>query len=119
LLVEDEEMVRILGTRVLSSHGYLVLEAADGDEALEVCKHHEGPIDLLVTDVVMPGMNGRELAQRLSTVIPNAAVLFISGYTGGALVEHGVLQEGTNFLQKPFSPHRLVQKVREVLDAHG
>ncbi|MCH7825353.1 MAG: response regulator [Acidobacteria bacterium] len=119
LLVEDEEMVRVLGTRVLSSHGYFVLEAEDGDEALEVCQRHEGPIDLLVTDVVMPGMNGRELAQRLATVIPDVAVLFISGYTGGALVEHGVLQDGTNFLQKPFSPHRLVQKVREVLDAHG
>ncbi len=119
LLVEDEEMVRILGTRILGSHGYLVLEAGDGEEALEVCKCHEGPIDLLVTDVVMPAMNGRELAQRLATVIPAAAVLFISGYTGGALVEQGVLQDGTNFLQKPFSPHRLVQKVREVLDAHG
>jgi len=119
LFVEDEEMVRLLGTRVLSSHGYLVLEAEDGDQALEVCKRHEGPIDLVVTDVVMPGMNGRELAQRLATIIPDAEVLFISGYTGGALIEHGVLQEDTNFLQKPFSPQRLVQKVREVLDAHG
>ena len=119
LLVEDEEMVRVLGTRVLNSHGYLVLEAEHGDEAIEVCKRHEGPIHLLVTDVVMPGMNGRELAERLAPVIPDAAVLFISGYTGGALVEHGVLQDGTNFLQKPFSPHRLMQKVREVLDANG
>jgi YesN/AraC family two-component response regulator len=96
-----------------------VLEAEDGDEALEVCRRHEGPIDLVVTDVVMPGMNGHELAQRLETIIPDAEVLFISGYTGGALIEHGVLQEDTNFLQKPFSPQRLVQKVREVLDGHG
>jgi FixJ family two-component response regulator len=65
----------------------------------------------------MPGMNGSELANRIANIIPDAAVLFISGYTGGALVEHGVLQDGTHFLQKPFSPHRFIRKVREVLDA--
>lgn len=116
LLVEDEEMVRELATRVLNSHGYLVLEAETGDEALEVCRHHEGPVDLVVTDVVMPGMNGSELAKRLADIVPDAGVLFISGYTGGALLEHGVLQDGTNFLQKPFSPDRFIRKVREVLD---
>jgi len=116
LLVEDEAMVRELASRVLNSHGYLVLEAASGDEALEACRRHEGPVELLVTDVVMPGMNGSELAGKVSAMYPNALVLFISGYTGGALVEHGVLRDGTNFLQKPFSPHRLMRKVREVLD---
>jgi CheY-like chemotaxis protein len=116
LLVEDEEMVRVLATRVLSSHGYLVLEAENGEEALEICRRHEGPIGLLITDVVMPGMNGRELADRLTAMNPDAAVLFVSGYTGGALVEHGALRDGTNFLQKPFSPQHLVERVREVLD---
>lgn len=117
LLVEDEAMVRELASRVLNRHGYLVLEAESGADALETCRRHEGPIDILVTDVVMPGMNGSELAGRIANIIPDAAVLFVSGYTGGALVEHGVLQDGTHFLQKPFSPHRFVRKVREVLDA--
>ena len=116
LLVEDEEMVRVLATRVLHSHGYLVLEAEDAEEAIEMCGRHEGPIHLIITDVVMPGMNGRELVGRLSELVPDSAVLYISGSTGGALVEHGVLETGTEFLQKPFSPHRLTQKVREVLD---
>ncbi len=116
LLVEDEGMVRELGSRVLNSHGYLVLEAEDGLEALEVCKHHEGPIHLVVTDVVMPGMNGGELARRIADLVPDAEILFISGYTGGALVEHGVLEDGTNFLQKPFSPDAFVRTVRAILD---
>jgi len=116
LLVEDEAMVRELASRVLNGHGYLVLEAASGSEALEACRRHEGPVDLLVTDVVMPGMNGSELAERIGTLYPAAHVLFISGYTGGALVEHGVLRDGTNFLQKPFSPDHFVRKVRELLD---
>jgi CheY-like chemotaxis protein len=116
LLVEDEEIVRVLATRVLGNFGYKILEAADGMEALEVCEHHEGPIDLVVTDVVMPGMSGTDLAGALESVIPQTPVLFISGYTGGALIEHGVLEEGMSFLQKPFSRERLAQKVRELLD---
>jgi signal transduction histidine kinase len=118
LLVEDEAMVRDLASRVLSSHGYRVLEAEDGEAALEMCRRHEGPVDLLLTDVVMPGMNGSELAQHIGTLVPGVAVLFVSGYTGGAMEKHGVLRNGTNFLQKPFSPRRLMRKVREVLDAH-
>ncbi len=119
LLVEDEAMVRELGARVLNSHGYLVLEAEDGHEALEVCRRHEGRIHLVVTDVVMPGMNGSELAARLAEIMPQTDVLFISGYTGGALVEHGVLDDGTNFLQKPFSPDSFMRTVRGILDARG
>ncbi len=116
LLVEDEEIVRVLATRVLSDLGYMILEAADGQEALEVCQHHEGPIGLVITDVVMPGMSGTELAAELERYIPDTPVLFISGYTGGALVEHGVLDEGMSFLQKPFSRERLAQEVRELID---
>jgi CheY-like chemotaxis protein len=116
LLVEDEEIVRVLAARVLGSLGYKVLEAADGLEALDVCRHHEGPIDLVVTDVVMPGMTGTELAKALDSVLPDSPVLFISGYTGGALIEHGVLEEGMAFLQKPFSRELLAQKTRELLD---
>jgi two-component system cell cycle sensor histidine kinase/response regulator CckA len=116
LLVEDEEIVRVLATRVLSDLGYKILEAADGQEALDVCQHHEGPIGLVITDVVMPGMSGTELAAMLESCIPKTPVLFISGYTGGALVEHGVLDEGMSFLQKPFSRERLAQEVGELLD---
>jgi CheY-like chemotaxis protein len=116
LLVEDEEIVRALATRVLSDLGYSVLEAADGGEALEMCQNHEGPIDLVITDVVMPGMSGTLLALELEAQIPGTPVLFISGYTGGALVEHGVLDEELTFLQKPFSRERLARVVRELLD---
>ena len=116
LLVEDEEIVRVLATRVLSELGYRILEAADGEEALEMCKRHEGPIGLVITDVVMPGMSGTELALELEPLIPETPVLYISGYTGGALVKHGVLEEGVAFLQKPFTRERLAQEVRELLD---
>jgi PAS domain S-box-containing protein len=116
LLVEDEDMVRELASRVMSSNGYFVLEAEAADEALAMCRRHEGPIDLLVTDVVLPGINGGELADRIVNILPDIAVLYISGYTGGALVEHGVLRDGINFLQKPFSPQLFLRKVRDVLD---
>ncbi len=116
LLAEDEEMVRIFTKAVLESQGYTVLEARDGSQALELARQHGGPIHLLVTDVVMPGMSGRALAERLAQAHPDTTVLYLSGYTDNTIVPHGVLDEGTAFLQKPFTPHALALKVREVLD---
>lgn len=116
LLVEDEQIVRALAARVLAGYGYSVLEAEGGREALELCGRLDRPLDLLITDVVMPGMNGAELAVRVKALLPTVSVLFVSGYTGGALLEHGILQEEAEFLQKPFSPQGLARKVRQVLD---
>ncbi|MFH1742854.1 MAG: response regulator [bacterium] len=117
LLVEDEEVVRNLVSRMLKEHGYTVLEASSGSEALQMCARREGPIHLLVTDVVMPGMSGRDLSERLSSERPEIKVLYMSGYTDNAIVQHGVLEEGVHFLQKPIMPEALARKVREVLDA--
>ncbi|MET0625254.1 MAG: PAS domain S-box protein [Pyrinomonadaceae bacterium] len=116
LLVEDEAMVRRLARQVLEEFGYHVLEARDGADALGICEEHAGVIDLVLTDVVMPGMSGRELADHLVTIAPQARVLFMSGYTDEAIVHHGVLKEGTAFIEKPFTPDGLARKVREVLD---
>ncbi len=96
--------------------GYVVLEARQGAEALEISNRHAGTIHLLVTDVVMPQMSGRELAQRLATLRPELKVLYMSGYTDDAIVRHGVLASGIAFLSKPFTPNALALKVREVLD---
>jgi PAS domain S-box-containing protein len=116
LVAEDEVSVRRLVMRVLESRGYAVLEARDGREALEIAAAHSGPIDLLVTDVVMPGMNGRELAKLLSSQRPDMRALFLSGYTDHAIVRDGQLEPGLAFLQKPFTPDALARKVRQVLD---
>ena len=117
LLVEDEPLVRDLAHRFLSEHGYTILEAADGEEALRAAQEHAGKrIHLLLTDVVMPQMGGKELADRLRRLRPSIKVLYTSGYTDEAIVHHGVLDPGTHFLQKPFSPKTLLHKVREVLD---
>jgi CheY-like chemotaxis protein len=116
LLVEDEEFVRKLVRRVLQGGGYTMLVAASGDEAFRIEERHEGPIHLLVTDVVMPGMNGREVARRLAPRRPDMKVLFMSGYTDNVIVHHGVLEPHTAFLQKPFTPDALLSKVRAVLD---
>jgi two-component system, cell cycle sensor histidine kinase and response regulator CckA len=115
LLVEDEPAVRDLDRRVLTDCGYTVLEAKDGREAVRVAKGHGGRIDLLVSDVVMPHLGGRELAEELLTIRPDVKVLFVSGYTDDAIVRHGVGAEYA-FLQKPFTPAGLAKKVREVLD---
>ncbi|MBM3778837.1 MAG: response regulator, partial [Acidimicrobiia bacterium] len=117
LLVEDEEGVRLLATRILESAGYTVLAAAGGEEALRLIEHLDQPVHLILTDVVMPGLSGRDLVRRLSPRYPGVKVLFTSGYTDNAIVHHGVLDEGVNFLSKPYSAPVLTRKVREVLHA--
>jgi len=116
LVVEDEGQLRSLVRRALADLGYTVLVAANGLEALDVAAEHQGPIHLLVTDVVMPHLSGRELAVRLAASRPDMRVLFISGYTEEAIARHGVLAPGTVFLQKPVTPDRLARMVRDILD---
>ena len=114
--MEDEESVRELATFVLQGCGYTVMTAPEGLAALHLMATCREQIDLLVTDVVMPQMGGRKLAETLLAQHPELRVLFMSGYTDDAVVRHGVLQANTNFLQKPFTPNSLAKKVREILD---
>ncbi|HXW15580.1 MAG TPA: ATP-binding protein, partial [Terriglobia bacterium] len=116
ILVEDDDNVRAVAGRILGSRGYNVLEAPSGLAALLMPGEHKGPIHLLLTDLVMPVMSGRELAEKLVQSVPGLKVLYMSGYTDDAAIRHGVLQSGVPFLQKPFSPEGLARKVREVLD---
>jgi CheY-like chemotaxis protein len=116
LLVEDEGSLRDLAARALRARGFSVLLAADGTEALRLLDGHRGPVDLLATDVVMPNMDGRELADRLRARIPGLKVLFLSGYMDDALLRRGVFHADETLLQKPFTPALLAQRVREVLD---
>lgn len=116
LVVEDEEALRSLMRRSLEMAGYTVLEAGNGDEALAVFREAGGPVRLLLTDAVMPGMNGRELAQKLCELTPGLAVMFMSGYTDDEVLLRGVEQASLNFLPKPFKPAELARKVREVID---
>ena len=116
LVVEDEAMLRELGCLFLQESGYTVLEAANGAEAIEVSKRHQGAIQLLMTDAIMPGMNGRELAEKLHEQRPQTRVLYVSGYTDDAVLRNGLLEAGTAFLQKPFTRDSLARKVREVLE---
>jgi PAS domain S-box-containing protein len=119
LLVEDEKAVRCLARQVLESRGYHVLETAAGIEALEVGERHKERIHLLLTDVVMPQMGGRELAERLALLHPETKVLFMSGYADNAVVHFGLLDPGTALLEKPFTAQALARKLREVLDDAG
>ncbi len=116
LLVEDEEVVRVMARALLLESGYHVLEAGNGNEALRVSEQYGGPIHLLLTDVVMPQMGGRELAERLAGIRPETRVLYMSGYTDDAIVHHGVFEEAMAFIQKPFTPDALGRKVRRMLE---
>jgi PAS domain S-box-containing protein len=117
LLVEDEENIRTPAVEILEARGYTVLSAGDAAEALAVAERHSGRIHLMITDVVMPGMSGSQLAERLVVLRPDLRIVYISGYPEDAIAHHGVLNPGHIFLQKPFSPAALLAKVREVLDA--
>jgi CheY-like chemotaxis protein len=116
LLVEDEKAILRLGKMILERYGYTVIAAESPAEALTFVKEYHGPIDLLITDVVMPGMNGKELKERITAIIPEIRVLFMSGYTANVIAYHGVIEEDVQYLQKPFSVKTLAAKVREVLE---
>ena len=118
LLVEDEESLRKLADMFLRDSGYHVLTAADGAQALQVARQYAGPIHLLLTDVVMPGINGRVLAERLAPSQPGMRILYVSGYTDSFIAGHGVLEAGAHLLHKPFTEESLTRKVRELLDAN-
>lgn len=117
LLVEDEPDLRELAREILEDAGYDVLDAGNGEDAVRIRQRHEGPIHLMVSDVVMPHMNGPEIYERIAPVCPGLRVLFMSGYTDTGIVQNGALEQGVPFIQKPFTPDALVKKVRAVLDA--
>jgi len=117
LLVEDEEPVRRIAERILTTEGYRVLVAADGEEAMDIANQAPGKIHLLLTDVVMPKMNGNQLAEKVAERNPRLRVLYMSGYTDDVIVRHGMLKPDTQFIGKPFNSAALRRKVREVLDA--
>jgi CheY-like chemotaxis protein len=117
LVVEDEEVLREIVREALQASGYKVLEARHGAEALRICESHAPLIDLVLTDAVMPGIGGRELGERITSIRPEVRVLYMSGYTDDTIVRHGVLTAEVAFLQKPFTLDALARKVRAVLDA--
>jgi len=119
LVVEDDRTVRLLAGEMLRLNGYTVLQARDGPEALDLVHRHGRPIHLLLTDVVMPEMSGRQLAGGVAAIQPGIRVLYMSGYTDGVIGHHGVLDAGVAYLQKPFTAEFLARKVREVLDARA
>jgi PAS domain S-box-containing protein len=116
LVVEDEEEVRKVAIRILKRQGYTVFDTPDGEGALVICEKQKEPLHLILTDVVMPGMSGRRLAERCRQIRQDFKVLYMSGYTDNAIVHHGVLEEGMNYIQKPFTVEDLARKVRNVLD---
>jgi two-component system cell cycle sensor histidine kinase/response regulator CckA len=117
LVAEDDVQLRSLEGRCLAPRGYSVLEACDGQESIEMASAHDGPMHLLVTDVVMPNLSGKELAERLMVMRPGLRVLFMSGYSDEAIARHGELTPGAVFLQKPVVPEALALAVRTILDA--
>jgi two-component system cell cycle sensor histidine kinase/response regulator CckA len=116
LVVEDDAGVRKMAVQILNMQGYMILEAPNGEEALKICGEGKEPIHLMVTDVVMPGMDGRSLSDRLKSIYPGMKTLYMSGYTDNAIVRYGILEKGVNYIQKPFSMEDLARKVRQVLD---
>jgi DNA-binding response OmpR family regulator len=117
LLVEDDDAIRLLARRVLDTRGYVVLEASNGQVALDIARTTRRPIDLLIADVILPNLPGADVAAEVTRLHPGARVLFVSGYTAKAIRHHGVLDAGVSFLEKPFTVAGLAAKVREVLDA--
>jgi len=116
LLAEDDDQLRRLAKGLLDRLGYAVIAAANTEEATALAREYRDPIHLLLTDVVMPGESGRQLANRLAELRPEMRVLYMSGYTDAAIVNHGMLEAGLNYLQKPFTPAGLARRVRDVLD---
>ncbi|MCD6360564.1 MAG: response regulator, partial [Armatimonadetes bacterium] len=116
LVVEDEELVRDLVVSLVSGAGYEVLVARNGDEALKICEEREGAIDLMLTDVIMPGMDGAELAAEMSRRCPRMKVIYLSGYTANTIADRGVLEPGVHLIQKPFDADELINTIRDVLD---
>lgn len=116
MVVEDNDELRELAEHLLQLHGYQVLTAPSGEAALAFCQKYTQSIDLLLTDLLMPGMNGRQLMTAVTNLFPDIHVLYMSGYTDNVIAKHGVLEEGVAFLQKPFSPSTLLRKVRQALD---
>ncbi len=116
LVAEDEAPVRAVARHALERYGYRVLEAASAEAALDVAQRYSGPIHVLLTDVIMPGLSGRDLATRLAALRPETRVIYMSGYTDDAITRHGVLEPGFVFVQKPFTPDALARTVRDVLD---
>ena len=116
VVVEDDPSVRELVRLMLEGSGYRILSAPDADSAVRLCGEHPGGVDLLLTDVVMPEIGGRALAERLTALFPHLRVLFMSGYSDEAVFRHGMIRPGTEFIEKPFTQVALARKVREVLD---
>ena len=116
LFVEDDDLVRKLNLKILTQLGYEVIHAENGKSAIETAESYEGEIALLITDVIMPEMNGEELASRILQIQPGIKVLFTSGYTEDVISPYGVLDEGIHFIGKPYKPQQLAEKIRELLD---
>ena len=116
LVAEDDDIIRTIVREFLEPLGYRVIVARSGEEAMELLGKVGPVVDILLTDVVMPGMGGKELAQRFQEISPRSKVLFMSGYTGDVVIRHGVEQGNVDFIQKPLVPNKLVRKIREVLD---